>query len=155
MSEVAAVISSPEPVSVKHFFEAFPPGKNVAVKYMARKSSGPGVSWFLQSPAIQLHCESESCQGVRFFEPADRAYLTPKDRKEHFLTFVCRSCKRSTKTYAFWSRLSEDGISGELMKFGEYPPFGPPSPPRVINLEMGRTDRSEPPRVLRGLHRLT
>jgi hypothetical protein len=134
MFEPAAVPVSPNRVSVKQFFEAVAPGKNTQVKDLGRKSAGPGVSWFMQTSAIELHCESESCHGTRFFEPAENEYLTPKKRKEHFLTFVCRNCRESAKTYAFWSCLSEDGINGELMKFGEDPPFGPPTPAKVITL---------------------
>ncbi len=101
---------------------------------------GPGISWLLQAPAIQLHCDNEACQGIRYFEPKEAVYLRPKELKEHFLTFVCRNCKRTRKTYAFWSRLGEDEINGELMKFGEYPPFGPPTPARVITLIGGERE---------------
>ena len=121
-------------ISVKQFFETTPPGRTSLVKAMGRKSTGPGVNWTLQAPAIQLHCDSEACQGIRYFEPKEQEYLRPKEQKEHFLSFVCRNCNRSRKTFAFWSRLSEDESSGEMVKFGEVPPFGPPTPARVITL---------------------
>ena len=56
------------------------------------------------------------------------------------MTFVCRNCKKTSKTYAFWSILGEDEVNGELMKFGEQPPFGPPTPARVITLIGGERD---------------
>jgi hypothetical protein len=130
----------PAAITVKDFFELVAPGKNVPVTAMARKGSGPGISWTLAAPAIQLHCDDEACQGIRYFEPIDTEYLRPKELKEHFLTFVCRNCNRTNKTYAFWSKLSEDQANGELMKFGEVPPFGPPTPARVITLIGGERE---------------
>lgn len=93
-----------------------------------------GHSFRCVLPVIQLHCETESCNGIRFFQPADSENLEPKKLREHFVTFVCRNCGKTKKTYALWSFLSEDEINGELLKFGEHPPFGPPTPARVISL---------------------
>jgi hypothetical protein len=130
-----------EGISVKAFFEAIPPGKSELIRGMGAKSRNPGsISYVLRAPAIQLYCDNDACQGIRYFEPSDTEYLRPKERKEHFLTFECRNCKRSRKTYAFWSRLSEDETNGELMKFGEYPPFGPPTPARVITMIGGERE---------------
>lgn len=121
-------------VTVKEFFENIHPGKNVFIKNLGEKMVGHGDSYKMQIQAIQLHCDTASCQGVRFFEPLDNVYMNHKTRKEHFLTFVCRNCKKTYKTYAFWSTLDEGGVKGTLMKFGEHPAFGPPTPARVINL---------------------
>lgn len=134
MNDPQAVDTPPQGLTVKAFFEDVPPGKNELIQGLGRKSVSHGVSWIMQVPAIQLHCDNEACQGIRYFEPNETEYLRPKERKEHFLTFICRNCKRSRKTYAFWSRLGEDEINGELMKFGEVPPFGPPTPARVITI---------------------
>ena len=112
-----------------------PPGKSVAVREMGKERGGTGNrAWNLVIPELQLHCGSETCQGVRFFAAQTEAWLRPEERKEQFSTFVCRNCRRSTKTFAFWARLSDDGVNGELMKFGEVPSFGPPTPARVITI---------------------
>lgn len=112
-----------------------PPGRMSSVKGMAKKESGSyGSGYRLMLPVIQLHCTTDSCNGVRYFEPMDSANLRPGERKEHFVTFVCRNCKKTSKTYAFWSVLSDDELNGELFKFGEHPSFGPPTPARVITL---------------------
>jgi len=111
------------------------PGRMVAVKDMAKKESGThGTTYRLALPVIQLHCTTDSCNGVRYFEPTDSAYLRPGERREHFVTFVCRNCKKTSKTYAFLSILSGDELNGDLFKFGEHPSFGPPTPARVITL---------------------
>lgn len=140
MNNPQAIASAPQGISVKAFFESAPPGKNELIEKLGRKTIGHGGAWEMQVPAIQLHCVDDACQGIRYFEPTDKAYLKPKMKREHFLTFVCRNCKQSTKTYAFWSRLGEDEVSGELMKFGELPPFGPPTPARVISLIGGERE---------------
>jgi hypothetical protein len=140
MTDALIPTAQPTRTSVKEFFESVPPGRSTLIKSMSRPGSGPGFNLNLQATALQLHCETESCQGIRFFEPATSRYLKPKERQEHFLTFVCRNCKKSSKTYAFWARLDEDAVNGELMKFGEQPPFGPPTPARVITLIGGERE---------------
>lgn len=139
MTEPVEAATEPQRITVKEFFENIPPGKTVLIKNLGRRAT-TGSTFLLQTPVIQLHCETDTCQGIRFFEPSDREFLTPEERKEHFLTFVCRNCKKTSKTYAFWSRLSKDEVNGELMKFGEHPPFGPPTPARVITLIGGERD---------------
>jgi hypothetical protein len=107
----------------------------VSVRNMAQKESGSyGHAYRFALPVIQLHCDTESCNGVRVFEPIDSEHLRPKELREHFVTFLCRNCKKTKKTYALWSLLSEDGENGDLYKFGEHPSFGPPTPARVISL---------------------
>lgn len=140
MNDPQAAATPPQGMTVKAFFEDVPPGKNEIIRGLGHKTSGPGINLLMQVPAIQLHCDNEACQGIRYFEPNETEYLRPKELKEHFLTFVCRNCKRSRKTYAFWSRLDVDELNGELMKFGEFPPFGPPTPARVITIIGGERD---------------
>lgn len=135
MPNIATTSLQKNLISVKKFLESTPPGTSADISHLSRRSNTVHVTnWQMLVPAIQLHCDTESCQGVRFFEPDSGIYLKPKEKKEHFLTFVCRNCKQTSKTYAFWSILSEDNVNGELMKFGEHPPFGPPTPARVITL---------------------
>jgi hypothetical protein len=135
MTNISATALQKNLISVKEFFESTPPGSNAHISNLGRRSNTVhGINWPMQVPAIQLHCDTESCQGVRFFEPESGMNLKPKEMREHFLTFVCRNCKLTSKTYAFRSIFSEDQENGELMKFGEYPPFGPPTPARVITL---------------------
>ena len=58
-----------------------------------------------------------------------------------FLTYVCRDCGKSRKTYALLTRLiriKDDGIA-EVMKLGEYPPFGAPISTRIQKL-LGKDD---------------
>lgn len=131
----APKVEAPAWMTVREFFERTPPGREVRVKDLVRQDArGTGVTYHMRLIAIELFCTSESCNGVRFFEPKDDENLWPEQRREHFVTFVCRNCKESRKTYAFWSLLDKDGSAGALYKFGEHPPFGPPTPARLISL---------------------
>jgi len=51
-----------------------------------------------------------------------------------FLFYICRNCGRSQRTYAISARLSVDKTSSRIHKLGEVPPFGPPTPARLITL---------------------
>ena len=121
-------------VTVKAFFEKTSPGKSEAIALLARRSRIGVITWRLQVSDIQLHCEQDACNGIRYFEPKAETYLRPDEQTQHFLTFVCRNCQRSNKTYAFSAFLDQDEVSGRLTKFGEVPPFGPPIPARLITL---------------------
>lgn len=95
----------------------------------------------LSLPYIQLHCDSPLCHGVRYFEADNNGIYLDKNRyREHFTTYTCRNCGVTKKTYAFWGKVGDDGISVTLMKFGEYPPFGPHTPARVITIIGGERD---------------
>lgn len=124
-----------EPIALKHFFESIPPSKMKDIIGIATKRPVVnGYNFPMNLPDLHLHCSTESCNGVRFFEPLKKEYLAPNKRTEHFVTYLCRNCKTTRKTYAFWAFLSSDHIGGNIIKFGEQPPFGPPTPSRLMTL---------------------
>jgi hypothetical protein len=122
--------------SLKEFFEAVPPGRTVPVANLAQRQVNErgSVSYPMVLPILELHCTTDSCNGVRFFQSTDSKYAQKKERTEHFVTYRCRNCGHMFKKYAFWALLKDDETSGELYKFGEWPPFGPPTPARVVSL---------------------
>lgn len=125
-----------ELITLKTFFESVPPGKTVDIKNIAHRKHGVhgGYTYAMNLPELHLHCDTDTCSGVRFFEPQDTEHLRPKEQSEHFVTYQCRNCKRTKKTYAFWAYFSDDEKNGHIFKFGEHPSFGPPTPARVITL---------------------
>lgn len=125
-----------ELITLKQFFESVPPGKDVAIKNIGHKKlrTHGGYFFSMNLPELHLHCETKTCNGIRFFEPQDTEYLVQEKQTEHFVTYQCRNCKRTQKTYTFWASLSDDDKNGRVYKFGEYPSFGPPTPARVITL---------------------
>lgn len=125
----------PEGISLKEFFENVPPGNKVFVKNIAiEQRTQYSIIFPLQLPELHLHCDTPTCNGIRYFEPIDNEHVKPNVKTEHFVTYVCRNCKQQKKTYTFWAWLSKDKRNGELYKFGEFPQFGPPTPARVITL---------------------
>jgi hypothetical protein len=80
------------------------------------------------TPEIDLHCESESCNGVRRFECNDDKRLSDRSVIFVFLNYTCKNCEDFGKTFAL--AVSRDGskTSGQVLKLGEAPPYGPPTP---------------------------
>src|SRR5713101_5022291 len=93
-------------------------------------SSGPDR---VATPEIDLHCESESCNGVRRFQCNDDRRLSP-DVNFVFLNYSCKNCEEFGKTFALAVRRDGDKKSGKVLKLGEAPPYGPPTPSRVMKL---------------------
>jgi len=89
--------------------------------------------WYLKTPDLQLHCSSEACGGTRFFAFQGSAINFADQARDVFLDYVCRNCNKSWKTFALSLR-STDGTAGTGVKYGELPPFGPPTPSRLISL---------------------
>jgi hypothetical protein len=94
-------------------------------------------------PLLELYCSTEGCSGYRFFKTNSRLCPDTRYWKEDFITYECKNCERATKVYAVRSTIqpkdgtltnqAKDGTL-RLLKFGEQPSFGPPTPARVITL---------------------
>lgn len=85
----------------------------------------------LASPEIELYCER--CQGVRRFNNTSQNFISPKWNNE-FVEYGCKNCGRTRKIFALAVIPESDNKSGRVLKLGEYPPFGPPTPARLIKL---------------------
>jgi hypothetical protein len=135
MAEQTTQVPAPQMISIKEFLEKSPPGRVVSVKGLAAESMSTrgASSWPLLLPVIELHCDTESCNGIRFFEPVEKKYLDPTTITEMFVTYRCRNCRKQVKTYALWIHVAE-GVDGALFKYGEFPFFGPPTPAKVISI---------------------
>ena len=119
------------------FMESYPPGVQalisdlVEVKRLAPTSP---PEYHLALPDLQLHCDHSSCNGVRFFDCETPQPWTSEDAKATFLVYKCRNCEQTEKLFALLFRREGVGPDGEAVKIGEWPPFGPPVPARVITL---------------------
>ncbi len=124
-----------EPRSKKKFAESLestPPEVPESISDLLQLD---GRSWVVAAPDLQLHCSYEQCQGVRFFHCASPTIFVPDSRQtDAFMTYVCRNCRRTFKTYALRIVQEGDHVYGAAMKYGEQPSFGPPIPSRVISL---------------------
>lgn len=124
-------------LSFQDFFQNVPPGRTALVSDLVTHKQSPhgGLRPYLTQCDLQLHCESELCGGVRAFQPTySNEVIAEDDASNRYLEFRCRNCRSTRKTYAVRIRLSAKGPGGEVFKYGEEPPFGPPTPARLISL---------------------
>jgi hypothetical protein len=115
------------------FLESCPPETtrhvSFVVKYEISQTSGR-----LIAPDLQLHCGSKDCNGIRTFFSSDSNVLS-SDSELEFLTYICRNCRRTVKNFALLVRRDPDrAATARVYKLGELPPFGPPTPSRLIGL---------------------
>lgn len=60
---------------------------------------GGGYPFWFDSPSIQLHCESDD--GLRRFDPIiKRVNMDPKPDSYVYITYLCRDCQITQKTFA-------------------------------------------------------
>jgi hypothetical protein len=126
-----------EPMTVKwaEFLASNPPDSTALIPDLCHQQPGNNLRWTSRTPDIFLHCDSEECQGYRFFQCYKGEIYVQEDRwKYDFLHFSCRNCRKNYKTYAVAVKQNADSTSGMAMKLGETPPFGPHTPARVISL---------------------
>lgn len=120
------------------FLETTPPGKDTNISNLCDSSRHFMV---VSRPDIQLHCDSDTCQGIRFFVCRSKEqHVSDSNSTPAFLSYVCRNCRTTQKLFAI-SLLPEEqhseeqhSIDGRAIKLGESPSFGPPIPSRVITL---------------------
>jgi len=118
--------------SIAEFLEGLAPNQlsNISDVSERKYVNGSGTCDIMRTPEIQLHCSSDACNGVRFFRCVSGQGKRLKEKYEFiYLTYKCSSCQNSEKTFSLAVKLDEEeGETGELYKFGELPPFGPPPP---------------------------
>ena len=129
--------------ALKAFLQSTPPNISVRIPGLATEDLRRSTWEVSASPKrLQLHCNVDD--GVRRF---DASRLNRFHRDFLFLTYVCRDCGESVKTYALLTVLKdvggEEDVGGEyvadVMKLGEYPPFGAPISARIQKL-LGKDD---------------
>ena len=93
----------------------------------------------INTPAPELHCSHDLCNGVRFFRcisvSGEETGLKTGTVNHLYITYQCSNCARNVKVYSLAAKI--DTIlepQGTCYKFGEDPPYGPPVPPRLIKL---------------------
>lgn len=124
--------------SIADFLEGHPPNQLSKISDLSEHKhvSNVGFCDVMRTPEIQLHCPSDSCNGVRFFRCVAGQGKRLREKYEFIhITYKCSNCQSSEKIFSLAVKLDEDqGETGELYKLGELPPFGPPTPPKLIKL---------------------
>ena len=118
------------------FLETNAPGSRATVRDFSIPAP-VGTRPSLSAPQLLLDCEGEECNGLRHFagivSPDCRLYNDGQIGAAVFLHYVCCNCSRTKKSYAIF--VETYGTSKlTVVKVGEWPPFGPRVPARVISL---------------------
>jgi hypothetical protein len=118
----------------KFFLESQPPNQ---VTEIINLTDGV-LPYIIKTPVLNLFCEAETCNGERFF---DNRTSTPQLKAEDqekwiqlYLNYFCRNCGSSHKVYALTISAAKNGPHGRSIKLGEWPPFGPRVPTKMIKL---------------------
>jgi hypothetical protein len=105
------------------------------------QTNNPGILVNLSYPTIELHCRGWMCDGPRIFRYESdndygREYLLVHDKWQYaFIRYVCGNCQDEMKIYAIALRAeSQPYVRVIAYKFGEFPKYGPETPPRLISL---------------------
>jgi hypothetical protein len=98
--------------------------------------TGRGVtsSVSLSGPEIKLHCDREGCEGERRFACTSGNYSFDDNRESRYLSYACKDCGKSNKTFALAIVRDKTTSSGWVTKYGEIPLFGAHTPRRVFDL---------------------
>lgn len=125
-------------MTFEEFLESSPPSNNCnVIKISETQQNAMGQTiHFLRMPEIQLHCSENTCNGTRFFRPVrdPRQRFGINEKILLFLSFACSNCQKSIRTFAIGVKLKANNGDAEIFKFGENPPFGPPTSPRLISM---------------------
>src|SRR5260370_36779883 len=124
-------------VDWRSFLLETPPGTKARIRGLVNPLQGPENK--LYAPEMELHCNSPSCGTSRFCSgeaPMNLMYgHEPHIWKDIFLRYRCRECGEEVKLYAIRVRTgTEPRPDGEALKVGEWPSFGPPTPPSLKSL---------------------
>jgi len=136
MNELDAVKESVAQ-TMSEFLEGVPPNRSTEISDLSSYGALNGLMRnVIQLPEIQLHCPRETCNGIRFFRCVLGKNETLSTKKSNlFVSYVCSNCQRHRKTYSLTAYLNQEKESiGVVTKFGELPPFGPPTPSRLVSL---------------------
>jgi hypothetical protein len=137
--EADEIREEPSATPLSEFLEGTPSGSITVVMGLARSRNYPAggyAGYQFVAPDIQLHCGSDSCNGIMYFR---RSGSTPPDLPEdswHFfyVTYRCANCQKTEKTFSLAAERVKGGTSGRCYKFGEIPEYRPPTAARLIKL---------------------
>ena len=117
--------------SLADFLTKQPPGSEADVSCHLEPTAR-AINFLI--PDLWLDCENANCDGFRWFDGSVReTSIGSLHRMDVFLKYTCRNCRQTSKTYAISIGDQAENLM-TVRKIGEWPPFGPRTPSRVITL---------------------
>lgn len=92
-------------------------------------------------PSLILYCDSDICKRAMVHageSPSDPHIDRRWDNYE--LRYSCQHCQKECKIYAVWAAMVDDAKTVHAVKYGEWPTYGPPVPPKAISLIGGERE---------------
>lgn len=121
-----------DPCTLAELLESVPPGTVRHVTDLAYYHNGV---WMHSRPELQLHCSSDLCGGTRMFSWSSGPEYSAQSEFSYFVHYTCRNCNKNVRLYAlFGVREGASSADAFVVKVGEWPPFGPPTPSRLISM---------------------
>jgi hypothetical protein len=126
-----------QPIAFAEFLQSTPPSIEMTILDLFEDAPGPLKA--LHTPQLLLHCDSAICAGVRTHRRVDDAPSFKADMvqiRNVFIEYICSNCREKRKYFALHIKSlgANTKNPGRAYKFGENPPFGPKTPPRLITL---------------------
>jgi len=136
-----------EQLTLAKVLQDLPPGTYLNVSKVLKKAikgySNTESFIAMDVPDLYLHCDNDTCKGVRYFTHSAFPYFDDNISVEESYPFErslsieynCRNCQQSLKTF-FLIVYPIDGGDGtaDVIKVGEYPFYGPSLPSKLISI---------------------
>jgi hypothetical protein len=133
-AKLAAATVVADRVEWAEFLATVPPGTTSKIRGLCQLPGAP-TKRLLAAPALHLHCASPVCMGIRVFKSTAGAVPVVHSKTNNvFLSYTCRNCGESSRTFALVVIPGAIGTDGDATKLGEWPPFGPHTPPRLLSI---------------------
>jgi hypothetical protein len=121
-----------ESVTFAEFLQSVPPTGFRRISDI-QVATSPTYAAMMAAPTLTLYCASCG-RDQNFHAKAPGVQLT-KSPANFFLHYNCRNCLSTSKVFAIWAMADEPSSKlGHAYKYGEAPPFGPPTPSRLLAL---------------------
>ncbi|MEX3923084.1 hypothetical protein AB4Y36_03545 [Paraburkholderia sp. BR10936] len=137
LGEIGA-IEGAEALTIGEFLETMPPNEGRIVSDLVVNQyleSQQGFANVFNRAEIELHCPGDDCNGIRVFRCDDDPVGLSSERERFFFArYRCSNCRKHAKVFSILARLNQGSTEGRALKVGEEPPFGPPTPPRLLKL---------------------
>jgi hypothetical protein len=122
-------------MKMKEFFETAPPYQEKDIENLNIFEDTRGHACiYSDTPEIILYCEK--CGGERYFQARERQKAFHDEDQIVGYSYICKNCDFFEKHFIVKGRMLKDSEQsiGKLMKIGEYPIFGQPTPSRLITM---------------------